>query len=235
MDFIYGALGWLLANILWDCILVGLMSTAVSTAFFYFKNKQTQWTTPLLYALVGFTCTAALCFSFLGMGYLIQQQNQTSTEYVEKNVRAWLESEHYAIQTLPRDDATFSVFVILNDGVKLYIRRMKNKQRILYLDAALIPEQKVQDTISNFSSEQLAYFMTRLHLTMAEGGTGYGITKGPQGFVVGMTALVPVYGLTDESFDEQLEKFDNRLEYVRQYVSLLVDSTATQPHPALSQ
>ena len=227
----------IIANWIWELL---VLASGVTIA--WLRHKNVSWLPVLFYGFAGCVLMSVMIYTFLGRAILSRQQPETTSENVEKNIRAWADAFQLGVTKLqPDPNGDFGLAIALKGGNSLEIHKLKQSPAYLQIQSQLVLSPEHQKTLAKLTEEQSAFVTEELSLELARSKIGFTIVGPPvqgepQIQLVVLMKGVPISGLTESTFAGYMDEMDSAIKLSRTTTALLLDhgplrDTATGPHP----
>jgi hypothetical protein len=119
----------------------------------YLRARNSRWASPILYGLAGVALIAVILLALKGFATLSNQLPATTPDTVEMNIRTWLDAFKIAQQRQSDPESHFSLRVTLPNNIPMVVRRQKEYDRYVSIEAGILPAKEYQQILEKFSAE----------------------------------------------------------------------------------
>jgi hypothetical protein len=190
----------LLASLVWALIVGGgklMLNIAQGMGL---KWTQSEWVTPIGYALMGFAFFVILAF-FIHSAFP-RNPSPVTTENIETHVRAWADDFGFGYRRVPEQDiateAIFAIRITLPSERNVVVFRPKSRPKYLNVQASIKPGREHQEILSTLSEARAQELTEEVRLELTRAGLDFLLTGKLERIVI--VQRLPIEGLTEYAF-----------------------------------
>jgi hypothetical protein len=157
------------------------------------------------------------------LGYKVWPVDQITVDNIKENVEAWSLGLGMSVEKIPDPESYFRFTVTYKNGLKVGIRRARDKDHDQYLDFGTIvtPSPEEEIVLRKFTKEQSQQLADELVLELARAKIGYRLIAQPPVFQgVILDKPVPITGLNRDVFIGYLDEMQSDLVLTEQKILL---------------
>jgi hypothetical protein len=163
--------------------------------------------------LVGLLLIGGL--AFCGAGFYRTIPKATNPNTVESRVRSWLGSFRLNVQDAPSEDAYFRIIVSKENGNKITVARLKERDRYIVLQGTIAPSEQDRAVLGKLSHDEAEQLRDELVAEMARARISHTGILLPFGNVT-LEKRIPITDeLTEDVLIGQIDDLDSTLVLFR--------------------
>jgi hypothetical protein len=218
---------------LWQGLVVALLAGTLMAMgrlmLTYLINKKSKWGTYLTYVLPALmygvattTLVTLLVLSFhIEQKLELQEKTVTTTENIQEKIRGWLENLHYNMQNEPVEgNLYFKYLITMENGNKINILRLKDKDHYITITARLLPTQEVKSLFDKLTKKQGKDLWTQVRIEASRRNNATLINNADNSTY--LQRNLPVGGLTENTFSEAIDYMDGTMVILQETISMIL-------------